>query len=259
MKNHFNKSDDEIIAFSNFFNIFALIICWIAVALAVIYFSATAKFGLTFLFLQVVPFRYFFFDVAPSKLSKRPPSLDRVIPLTIYVSHLSQSFSLPHGKFLASCWGFILAVGRAFINGFGLLYFDTFTFFFKVRNDTSGLPLNQDIKALHNSKRLEDVEEQLKQDAIKDPDIKHYAEELSKSFEQANISRQLSQWDFELKRYVSTPTVFFKNAEIGNAVIDDKYAIDVEAYNRDHPDHPILLPARAQRIILENQQRQKRK
>lgn len=254
MKNNFNKSDDELIALSNFFNFFALIICWISVVLALIYFSATAKIGLTIVFLQVTPFRYLFFDIAPSKLSKRPPSLDRTIPLTIYVSHLTQSFSMPHGKFLASCWGFFLALGRAFFNGYGLLYFDSFTFLYKVKNDKSGLPINQDIKALYNSERIEAIKEELEDKSIKDPELRKYAQELTEMYEHVAVKQQLTQWNFELKRYVKTPTVYFKNAEIGNAVIDDKYALDIDAYNRDHPDHPILLSAKARKLIKQQEQ-----
>lgn len=246
MRKQYNKSDIELLALSNFFNLFALIVCWVAVVLAVIYFAATAKIGLTFVLLLVIPFRYFFFDISPSKLSKRPPSLDRIVPVTIYVSHLSQAFPIPNGNFIASCWGFLLAVGRAFINGFGLLYFDTFTFLYKVRNDVNGIPLNQDIKALHSSDRLEAIKAQIDEGKIKDPDQLNYAKELAKSIEQVQVTTELTEWDFEIKRYVSTPNMYFKNAEIGNIMIDDKYALDIEAYNRDHPDKPIILTKKAQ-------------
>lgn len=247
MKNEFNKSDTELLALSSFFNTFALIMCWIAILLALIYYAATQKLGLTFVLLLVVPFRYFFFDINPDKLSKRPPSLDRIIPVTIYVSHLSQAFPIPNGNILATGWGFLLAVGRAFINGFGLLYFDSFTFFYKVRNDNNGIPLNQDIKALHSSDRLKGIEKQIKENMIKDPDKLRYAKDLTESVKQMEVANKLTEWDFEIKRYVNTPSMYFKNAEISNSLIDDKYSLDIDAYNKAHPNKPIILSSKAQK------------
>lgn len=233
-KIHLNEKDSESFSGSRLFNISALILCWIATLGGILYFAITSKPLPAIAILGFVPFRYFFFDLSSDRLTKRPPELDRAIPLQILLHYLSIRFPIPQGKFLADVAGVFLAVGRAFINGFGLLYFDTFAFAFKIRNDTNGTPLDEDIAILHDNEKLQRLAEEAQK-----TDSETRAAEYSKlknDWEQTEITNELNQWNFPIRRYLNPTNPYFRIREIGNIPLDDQYSLDRKAFLKAHPN-----------------------
>lgn len=226
-----NHEDAKTSVIMRWLNRIVLMTCWLAVILDMLFFAATGNTGLTLIFAMFTPIRYFFFDVAPEKIQRRPPSLDRLIPLTIFVRYLRKQFPIPQGNILADIAGFFLASGRAFINGYALLFFDTFTFAFQIKNNKKGIPVDQDITVLYDNEKLE----KLGQEADKTTSEER-AENLRKiqnSWKQSQISNELNVWNFPLRRYLSKPTYYFVNKEVGNVAIDDKYILEDEKEDKD--------------------------
>lgn len=197
--------------------------CWLAVVLDISYFARSNNLGLTILFSLYTPLRYFLFDITREKMQKRPSSLDRIIPLTIFVRYLKLKFPIPQGNFLASLVGLFLACCRAMVNGYALLLFDTFTFFYQIKNDSFGnsLDCKDTIK-----EGFEFVENDRKID-LSDMDEKTIAH-LKISWEQTRNYDYLNIWDFPIQRYLNHPTFYFKNNEVGNTVIDRKCLVENE-------------------------------
>lgn len=229
-----NEKDSDSFSGSRLFNVTALIICWIATIGGIIYFAVTSKLLPAIAILGIVPFRYFFFDLAPDRLTRRPPDLDRSIPLEILLHYLSISFPIPQGKFLADVAGFFLAIARAFINGFGLLYFDTFAFAFRIRNDTNGVPLDEDIGILHDNEKLQRLADEASQ-TDSETKSREYTR-LKEDWEQTAIANELNQWDFPIRRYLKPTNPYFEIREVGNIPLDDQYSLDRKAFLKAHPD-----------------------
>lgn len=229
-----NEKDSDSFSGSRLFNIIALIICWMATLSGILYFVVTSKPLPAIAILGIVPFRYFFFDLSPDRLTRRPPDLDRAIPLEILLHYLAIRFPIPQGKFLADVAGIFLAVGRAFINGFGLLYFDTFAFAFRIRNDTNGTPLDEDITILHDNEKLKKLVDEANR-TNSETKAQEY-KRLKKDWEQTAITNELNQWNFPLRRYLNPTNPYFEIREIGNIPLDDQYSLDRKAFLKTHPD-----------------------
>lgn len=227
------REDSNFSVVVTWINRIILLSCWGSVFIAIYTFVKTANLGLTALIGMYTPVRYFLFDVAPSKLERRPPSLDRVIPLTIFVRYLRIKFPIPQGNILATISGFFLACGRTMINGYALLFFDTFTFLFSIRNNKKGIPLDKNIGVLHDNKALIELEEQIEETNSESKEER--LKKLQYEWKQTAITNSLSVWDFPLRRYLEKPTYYFKNKEIGNSVIDNKYILedDEDTKNKD--------------------------
>ncbi len=225
-KRKLNVPDTDLDGFLAILNIVALLSCWGAVILDILFFMITSR-TITFILLSfLTPLRYFFFDIAPSKLAKRPPELDRIIPLTILVNYWNKKFPIPQGNFLADMVGILLASLRAWVNGYGLLFFDSFTFLYKKRNDKNGIPLNGKINKLSDSKRLNN---------LYDKNEKNMDKEVSFLIEN-RIAENIDIWNFPLRRYLSTQKEdsYFKANELGAKLIDDRYILDNQKYTQDH-------------------------
>ncbi|MBC6356691.1 hypothetical protein ERK19_04915 [Lactobacillus helsingborgensis] len=197
--------------------------CWLSIVLDISYFARSNNLDLTILFSLYTPLRYFLFDITHEKMQKRPPSLDRIIPLTIFVRYLKLKFPIPQGNFLASLVGLFLACSRAIVNGYALLLFDTFTFFYQIKNDSFGNSLDckdtikERFKFVENGRKvdLSDIDENT---------IAH----LKISLEQTRNYDYLNIWDFPIQRYLNHLTFYFENNEVGNAVIDRKCLVENE-------------------------------
>lgn len=148
-----NTRDESLVAVSKALNRIACLSCWLAILLTAIYFVITANYVKTFLLLQYTPLRYFLFDISDKKKKRRPPSLDRTIPLNIFIHYLGRRFDIPQGGIIADICGVLVATVRMDINGFGLLWLDSFSLFFSVK-DTSTIPLDDDITLLSHSNRI---------------------------------------------------------------------------------------------------------
>lgn len=219
-----NHEDAQTSVIMRWLNRGVLTFCWFAVASDITFYAVTANAGWALIFSMLTPIRYFFFDVSPEKIQRRPPSLDRLIPLTIFVRYLRKKFPIPQGNILASIAGFFLASGRAFINGYALLFFDTFTFAFQIQNTKKGVPLAKDITVLYDNDKLQQIEEE-----ANNTNSEEKAERLKKiknAWEQSRITNELTIWDFPLRRYLFKPTYYFKNKEVGNLAIDNKYILE---------------------------------
>lgn len=225
----------EIITVSN---IVGLLLSWISIITGLIYFAVTLKVIQSILIAGFAPFRYFFFDIKPSKIQKRPASLDRSVAITIYIKYLSISYPIPNGNFLASLLGFFLAVGRAYINGYGLLWFDTFTFLYKV-HDNVNTSIETSITGLEDNDRLKKMEENATDKAELEK-----LKKLEQGWLNVRAREVNERWEFPIKRYVYTPNLYFENLEIGTRKIDDKYQLDIIAYNKAHPNAPIDFKAK---------------
>lgn len=217
-----NSKDSELTSLIRGVNRLLCLICWIEVGLSCLYFVRTDNWRVTALMLQFTPIRYFFFDIAPEKAQKRPPSLDRSIPLAIFVRYLSRRFPIPQGGFLADIFGLFLASCRASVNGYALLWFDTFTFFFKDKT-VDGLPTDGDgnIKFLHDNDRLKAI-----QDKLESSDDEESTKRLNATYEEwkkTRIASELDQWDFPIRRYLNPTDDYFKINEIGSRLMDDTY------------------------------------
>jgi hypothetical protein len=229
-----NSKDDENFSGSRLFNLIALFICWSALIGAIIYFISTSKPVQTIAVLGIIPFRYFFFDLTPDKLSRRPSELDRSIALNILVHYWTIRFPIPQGGFLADVAGIFLAICRCFINGFGLLYFDTFAFFFRIRNDRKGIPLEKDITVLHDNKKLEQIAKTAKT-ATSEEKAEEF-KELKRDWEQTKVASELNRWNFPIRRYIKASNSYFKIREVNILPLDDEYSLDRKAFLKAHPD-----------------------
>ncbi|QDR73670.1 hypothetical protein FOD75_11300 (plasmid) [Limosilactobacillus reuteri] len=224
MRQRINVKDTSLQVVVKYLNIGGLIICWMSVFAAVVNYIITSNAGTTILFALVTPTRYFFFDTAPQKEQKRPLSLDRAIPLTIFVRYLSKRFPIPQGGIIADIWGFILATVRAAINGYALLYFDTFTFAFSVRDDDILLNNEESIKLVHDDQRLNAI-----QKTAEKTDNEEQAEKLSKlygAWQETRRASQIDEWNFPLRRYLIPADSRAELNEIGNSAIDDENQVD---------------------------------
>lgn len=228
------NSEDEGLSASRLFNTICLFVCWIATVGAILNFAITGGLWVTLALLYVTPFRYFFFDLSPDRLSKRPPELDRSIPLTIFMHYWNIAFPIPQGGFLADVAGFFLASVRAFVNGYGLLIFDTFAFMFRVRNDTHGIPLDEDITVAHNNDKLDQIAKAAK--VSTDEETARRYQSLSKAWKETQVSSELSKFDIPIRRYLNPQNPYFINKEINVLPIDDQLALDRKAFLKDHPD-----------------------
>ena len=176
------------------------------------------------------PIRYFFFDITPEKERRRPPSLDRTIPLTLFVRYLSRKFPILWGSLMADLWGFFLAVGRATVNGYALLWFDTFSFAYQIRRDKNGVPLTDDITILHDNDRLEALKHKIEH-AYSDEDSQRF-ENMYNEIQQVRQTDELDQWNFPIRRYIQTSDEFIELKEVGAEVYDDKDQIDQKEYQK---------------------------
>ena len=154
------SDDSKLTVVFRWLNRIAALSCWVALILDIVFIMKTGNFGLGIVFGMYTPIRYFLFDIAPEKNQRRPPSLDRSIPLTIFVRYLRIVFPIPQGNMLATIAGFILACGRAAINGYALLFFDTFTFFFEVRDKRENLSDATEDTVLHSNKAFKKIEKE---------------------------------------------------------------------------------------------------
>lgn len=216
-----NSPDSGFLRIKDLMNLLGLISCWIAVIADIIYFAISNNVLGFIIGSMWTPCRYFFFDMSPSKLQRRPASLDRSIPLTIFVNYLSIAFPIPNGDFLADIAGFLLACVRAAINGYALLIFDTFSWLYTVKNDVNGIPLNDgiDVDAEDEDEEDEDNGENEEEIIVIGNTVVSQAEvnpHVEESYAK-QIMRRLDEWNFPLRRYKAKPNYYFENNEIGAA------------------------------------------
>lgn len=223
-----NERDDSLLRFAKLLNRIALISCWGAVFGDFAYLMVTENLTYFLLMSLYTPIRYFLFDIAPQKDQKRPTSLDRSIPLAIFVRYLSVKFPIAQGNLMADLWGFLLALCRAYINGYALLWFDTFTFAYAVRDDAKRVPLKKDIRLLHEEERLEQADQ--KADALEDARKAQEIHDLTKAWRETQQAQELSQWSFPLRRYLKPGDDFYALREVGAELLDDKNQLDQKAY-----------------------------
>ena len=119
------------------------------------------------------------------------------------------------------------------INGYALLFFDTFTFFFKTVNDKNGIPLKNNNRVLQDNEELLNLEDSIKQ---------NNSESEKESLQNAKAEWQksagsLNEWDFPLRRYLNCPSYYFENNEIGVSVIDKSY--EEEEDEQAETDKPV--------------------
>lgn len=129
---------------------------------------------------------------------------------------------------MADIQGFIIAVFRANINGYALLWMDTFSFAYKIRRTEDGIPLEDDIKMLYENDRIERLRKKAENE--EDPEK---AAEYRKSYEawkQTQLATELDKWNFPLRRYVQAGDPFMSLKEIGAQPLDDYYQLDQKAY-----------------------------
>ena len=213
-------------------NQIAVLACWASVAFAIFYIIVSNNLVIGILLAFITPVRYFLFDVENSKITKRPPSLDRTIPLTIFVNYWNKSFPVPQGNIMADIAGFFLASIRAFINGYGLLYFDTFTFFFKDHNDVL---LEDDEVFLHSNSKLEELRKEI--DAATGERDKQRLEAALSNWRKSKYSSDLDAWNFPIRRYMTEPTdSYFKAQEMGANLLDDRFMLDLRKFIEAHPE-----------------------
>lgn len=229
-KRRINVKDTYLERLARKLNLIALISCWVAISLDIVYFMVTDNTLKAILFGMYTPIRYFFFDITPEKERKRPPSLDRTIPLTLFVRYLSRKFPILWGSLMADLWGFFLAVGRATVNGYALLWFDTFSFAYQIRRDKNGVPLTDDITILHDNERLEALKYKIEH-AYSDEDSQRF-ENMYNEIQQVRQTDELDQWNFPIRRYIQTSDEFIELKEVGAEVYDDKDQIDQKEYQK---------------------------
>lgn len=244
-----NSKEESVWSVSHLFNVIALIICWLAVIWGVVRFMITNQLLPSLLFLEIVPFRYFFFDLSPDRLSRRPPELDRSIPLTIFIHYWMIRFPIPQGGFLADIAGFFLANCRAVINGYGLLMFDTFAFMFRIRNDSNGLPLDQEIKVIHHNKKLDQIAKAAHV-STNEEEVKEY-NRLYNAWKQTEVTSELNKFDIPIRRYLDPQEQYFINQELDMIPIDDQFSLNQEQFLKAHPDQKNYFK------ILQNQKLKK--
>lgn len=231
MKTNNLLNNNEISNISIFINKIALISCWIALILDVVYCMYSNNILKAFLISFFTPIRYFFFDIDSKKIHKRPISLDRNIPLYILMHYWNICFPIPQGNFLADVAGIILSSGRIYINGYGLLLFDTFTFAYK--NNQKDFKLDDTIQTPHNNNEIKKVEKEVWTESN---NATHTLSKLIDEWKQNQVINDLDIWNFPIKRYIGVSKfTYFQNREIGHSFIDDKYLLDMDKYIKDHP------------------------
>lgn len=203
-----------------------LVVCWIAVICDISYYAITSNLLMALIYSMFTPLRYFLFDIAPSKLQKRPAELDRSVPLNIFVTYLAKKFPIPQGNTIATIIGLFIASARMWINGYALLIFDTFTFFFKTVNDKNGIPLHNGNRVLQDNEDLLNLEKLIMKN---NSESEEESLQKAKSEWQKSASRiDLDEWDFPLRRYLSWPSYYFENNEIGVSMINKSYEEEEE-------------------------------
>jgi hypothetical protein len=217
-------------------NKITILLCWGAVFLDAFFIILTNKIGLGIIFAFFTPIRYFLFDIENSKLTKRPPQLDRTIPLTIFINYWNKVYPIPQGDFFADVVGFFLASIRVFINGYALLYFDTFTFFFKVKNDSYGNPLDEENIKLSQNDNMQKIKEMLSEK--ENEKVTEDIEDIVNNRKHIHhLNKDLDAWTFPIKRYIDKPSSsYFRTQEIGTNLLDDRFMLDLEKYLTDFPE-----------------------
>lgn len=226
------SDDSKLTVVFRWLNRIAALSCWVALILDIVFIMKTGNFGLGIVFGMYTPIRYFLFDIAPEKNQRRPPSLDRSIPLTIFVRYLRIVFPIPQGNMLATIAGFILACGRAAINGYALLFFDTFTFFFEVRDKRENLSDSTEDTVLHSNKAFKKIEKEINESD--EGNREERLEKIKEEWYQSRITNSLNIWDFPIRRYLNKPTYYFENKEVGNHAIDAKYILEDDSSEKEN-------------------------
>lgn len=203
-----------------------LVVCWVALICDISYYAITSNLLMALIYSMFTPLRYFLFDIAPAKLQKRPAELDRSIPLNIFVTYLAKKFPIPQGNTLATIIGFFIASARMWINGYALLIFDTFTFFFKTINDKNGIPLHIGNRVLQVNEDLLNLEKSIRKNnsESEEESLKKVKSEWQKGASRVDFN----EWDFPLRRYLNWPSFYFENNEIGVSMIDRSYEEEQE-------------------------------
>lgn len=228
MVNRLNEKNDKLLQYAKVLNRIALFSCWVAVFLDIAFFMITGRQWTSLLFAMYTPLRYFLFDIAPQKEQKRPASLDRSIPLSIFVRYLSKELPVLNGSLMADLWGLFLAICRATINGYALLWFDTFTFAYAIRDDSDNIPVDKDINLIREDDRLNDIDDRA--DKLSDEQKAQQMKSLTQAWRQTRQAQELGQWSFPLRRYLKPGDDFMALKEVNAELLDDKNQLDWKAY-----------------------------
>lgn len=228
MINRLNEKNDQLLHYAKILNRIALFSCWCAVFLDAAFFMITGDTMITVLLGLYTPLRYFLFDTAPQKKQRRPASLDRSIPLAIFVRYLSRQFPISHGGLMADLWGLFLAICRATINGYALLWFDTFTFAYSIRDESDRVPLDEDINLIREEVRLDEIDARASE--LTDEEKAKQMTDLTEAWRQTRQAQELDVWHFPLRRYLKPGDDFMALKEINARLLDDKHQLDWKAY-----------------------------
>lgn len=212
------QKDETLVRLADWLNKMALLSCWAALFLDIAYFAVTGHALRTILFALYTPLRYFFFDISPKKELRRPPSLDRAIPLAIFINYLNKRFPIPQGGIIATLYGLALAAGRASINGYALLWFDTFYFLYEVRKDAIG-QIGSNELSLKKNDQLENLRYQLLR--ANDEDEEEAIKKSLNNWKQTQLASQLDVWNFPIRRYLNATNDYVKLKEVGTKYFED--------------------------------------
>ena len=94
------------------------------------------------------------------------------------------------------------------VNGYALLFFDTFSFLYSVKNDSKCLPLNDSLNVEEFSIPQETA---LESDQDGDQDR---LEEAKLNWQEERVITELDRWAFPIRRYRIKPNYYFENNEV---------------------------------------------
>lgn len=160
----------------------------------------------------------------------REISLDRSIPLTIFIRYLGKTLPAWQENLMADIQGqgFIIAVFRANINGYALLRMDTFSFAYKIRRTENGSSLEDDIKMLYENDRIERLRKKAENE--ENPEKTSDYQKSYEAWKQTRLATELDKWNFPLRRYVQAGDPFMSLKEIDAQPLDDYCQLDQKAY-----------------------------
>ncbi|MDE7040763.1 MAG: hypothetical protein K2O77_07410 [Limosilactobacillus sp.] len=148
--------------------------------------------------------------------------LDRSILLTIFIRYLGKTLPVWQGNLMADIHGFIIAVFRANINDYALLWMDTFSFAYKIRRTENGISLEDDIKICMRMSGLSDLERKLRMRKVQKKSLSIGSP--------MKFATELDKWNFPIRRYVRSGDPFMSLKEVGVQTLDDYYQLDQKVY-----------------------------
>ncbi|MBS0956702.1 hypothetical protein [Lactiplantibacillus plantarum] len=136
-------------------NVIGLVVCWFSLWLGftVLYLFNSLVIGIQLI--AITPLYYFLFDLHPLHNQVRTGTFNKVKVITALTKYLHRKFNMFWGNFIADLVGILYAMWQMTLNGFCLLFLDTFLW--RCQHDPEEILLQQ--KGQIKTRYVEAIEE----------------------------------------------------------------------------------------------------